>query len=87
MRLKSLGILNDDQYKKIKAVRPRPDILYGLCKVHKTLVDVCPNFRTVFSATRMPTYKIAKFLVPIHNCLTINEFTIKDFCLFAKKEC
>ena len=32
-----------------------------------------------------PTYKIAKFLVPILSCLTINEFTVKDSFSFAKK--
>ena len=33
----------------------------------------------------MTTYKIAKFLVPILDCLTINEFTIKDSYSFAKE--
>ena len=32
-----------------------------------------------------PTYKIAKFLVPILSCLTINEFTVKDSFSFAKE--
>ena len=33
-----------------------------------------------------PTYKIAKFLVPILSCLTINEFTIEDFFI-CKRNC
>ena len=32
-----------------------------------------------------PTYKIAKFLVPILSSLTINEFTVKNSFSFAKE--
>ena len=37
------------------------------------------------SAIWTTTYKIAKFLVPILSCLTINEFTVKDSFSFAKE--
>ena len=37
------------------------------------------------SAIGTSTYKIAKFLVPILSCLTINEFTVKDSFSFAKE--
>ena len=80
--LESPGSLIDkqyEQYKKIKAVGSRPGVLYGLCKVHKAIFDVCLPFRPILSAIGTPTYKIAKFLVPILSCLTINEFTVKDF--------
>ena len=60
--LKSTGSLSDKQYKKIKAVGSTPDVLYGLCKVHKTIVDVCPHLRLILSAIGPTTYKIAKFL-------------------------
>lgn len=33
----------------------------------------------------MPSYKIAEFLVHILNCLTINEFTIRNSFLFVKE--
>ena len=84
-RLKSSGSLTDKQYKKIKAVGSRPGVLYGLCKVHKAIVDVCPPFRPILSAIGTPTYKIAKFLVPILSCLTINDFTVKDSFSVAKE--
>ena len=45
--LKSLeksGSQTTDQYKKIKATGSRPGILYGLCKVDKAIIDVCPPF-------------------------------------------
>ena len=77
-RLKSSGSLSDKQYKKIKAVGSRPGVLHCFRKVHKAIVDVCPPFRPILSAIGTPTYKIAKFLVAILSCLTINEFTVKD---------
>ena len=75
--LRSSGSLSDKQYKKIKAVGSRHGVLYGLCKVHKAIVDVCPPFRPIFGT---PNYKIPKFLVPILSCLTV-----KDPFLFSKE--
>ena len=37
-RLEESGSLSTELYKKIKAVGSRPGTLYGLCKVHKTLL-------------------------------------------------
>ena len=51
----SAGSLNDKQYKKIKAFGSIPGALYGLCKVHKAIVDVFPPFRPILSAIRTPT--------------------------------
>ena len=82
--LKYAGSVSLKQYKKIKAVGSRLDILYGLCKVHKAIVHVRLPFRPVFSAIGTPFY-IAKFLVPILSCLTINKFTEKDYFLFGKE--
>ena len=42
-----------------------PDILHGLCKVYKTIVDICSPFRFMLSAVRTPTHKLHRFLVPI----------------------
>ena len=45
--LKSLeksGSLTTDHDKKIKAIGSRPGILYGLCTVHKAIIDVSPPF-------------------------------------------
>ena len=72
--LKSTSGLSDKQYKKIKRVESS-GVLYGLCKVHKAIVDVCPPFRPILSAIGTLTYKTARFLVPILSCLTINEFS------------
>ena len=56
--LKSSVSLIDKQYKTIKAVGSRPGVSYGLCKVHKSIVGVCPPFRPILSAFGTPTYKI-----------------------------
>ena len=58
--------------------------MHGLCKVHKDIIDNCPPFRSILSAINTPTYKSAKFLVPILKSLTSNEYTVKD--LFACAE-
>ena len=86
--LKSLeksGSLTTDQYKKIKAIRSRPGILYGLCKLHKAVTEVCPPFRPIVSAIGTPSYKLAKFLVAKLSSITFNEFTVKDSFAFAEE--
>ena len=86
--LKSLeksGSLTTDQYKKIKAIVSRPGILYGICKVHKAIIDVCPPFRPIILAIGTPSYKLAKFLVPKLSSITFNEFTVKDSFAFAEE--
>ena len=83
-RLEKSGSLSTEQYKKIKAVGSRPGILYGLCKVHKAITEVCPPFRPILSATGTPSYKLAKFLVPKLSLVTFNEFAVKDSFAFAE---
>ena len=80
-RLEKSGSLSTEQYKKIKAVGSRPGILYGLCKVHKAITEVCPPFRPILSAIGTPSYK----LVPKLSSVTFNEFTVKDSFAFAEE--
>ena len=56
--------LSREQCNQIKAVRRRPRILYGRCKVQKVITDVCPPGRPRPSAIGAPSYKLFKFLVP-----------------------
>ena len=60
-------------------------ILYGLCKVHKQLVDTCPPFRPIISAIKTPTYSLARFLVPLLEQITTNIYAIKNSFEFAKE--
>ena len=87
--LKSLekwSSLTTDQSQKIKAIgSSRPGILYGLCKVHKAIIDVCPLFRPILLAIGTPRYKLAKFLVSKLSSITFNEFTVKDSFAFTEE--
>ena len=62
----------------------KPGIMYDLAKVHKIFIDGLPSFRPILSAIGTPTYKLAKFLVPVLEPLTTNEYTVKDTFTFAK---
>ena len=75
----------EETRRSFKPVGTRPGIMYGLCKVHKDISDTCPPFRHILSTINTPTYKLAKFLVPILKSLTINEYTVKDSFVFAEE--
>ena len=67
-------------------MKPRgsqPGILYGLCKVHKTVTHGIPPFRPILSAINTPSYQLAKFFVPILSEFTKNDFVVKDSFSFA----
>ena len=51
----------------------------------KDIVDNCPPFWPILSANNTPTYKLAKFFVPILKSLTGNEYTVKDSLDFAEE--
>ena len=54
-------------------------------KVHKPVINNCPKFRPILSTIGTPTYKLAKFLVPILSPLTSNQFSVHDSFSFADK--
>ena len=45
--LKNSEVISKTVYKSLKPKGSRFGILYGLCKVHKQLVDNCPPFRPI----------------------------------------
>ena len=51
--------------------------------LHKPLQNGLPPFRLILAAISTPTYKLAKFLVPVLSDKTQNEFTVKDFVAFV----
>ena len=79
------GCINKNDYDRLLPRGSQPGILYGLAKIHKTVVGNCPPCRPILSAINTPTYKISKFLVPILASLTTNEFTIQDSFTFAEE--
>ena len=66
--------ISEETRRSLKAVRTKPGIMYGICKVRKDIIDNYPHFRSILSAINTPTYKLPKFLVPILKCLTSNEY-------------
>ena len=74
-----------EQYKDLSLWGSRPGIMYGSAKVHKIVTDGLPSFRPILSAIGTPTYKLAKFFLPILEPLTTNEYTIKDSFTFAEE--
>ena len=83
-QLNDSHVISDTEYKKLKPGGSRFGILYGLCKIHKSLINNCPPFRPILSAVKTPSYNIAKYLVPILEPITTNKFTIKNSFEFAK---
>ena len=84
-QLNDSQVISDTEYKKLKPRGSRFGILYGLCKIHKSLIDNCPPFRPILSAIKTPSYNIAKYSVPILEPITTNKFTIKNGFEFAKE--
>ena len=79
------GSITEDVYNKLCPTGSRFGTMYGLPKVHKMIVDNCPQYRPILSAIGTPTYNLAKFLVPLLSGLTTNEYTVKDSFAFAKE--
>ena len=58
--------------------------MYDSNKVYEIVTDGLPSFRPILSAIGTATYKLAKFLVPILEPLTANEYTFRDPFTFAE---
>ena len=83
--LKNKNVISDQDYARMVPIGCSPGILYGLCKVHKEVPpgDTCPPFRPILSAIGTASYNVAKFLVPILEPLTTNQYVCKDSFSFA----
>ena len=79
-KLKKDGALSESQYSNLSISGSSPGIMYGLPKVHKENTPLRP----ILSANNTTTYKIAKFLVPLLQPFTINNYTIKNSFEFSK---
>ena len=82
--LESKGVLSAGECKILNPSGSQPGVLYGLCKVHKGSDGQSPPFRPILSAINTPSYKIAKFLVPLLSDLIKNKFVSKDSFNFAQ---
>ena len=84
--LKESGVITDSVFNDLKPCGSQPGVLYGLCKVHKGTKpgESSRPFRPILSAINTPSYKIAKFLVPMLSELTKNKYVSKDSFDFAQ---
>ena len=71
--------------KKLKLRGSSFGVLYCLCKTHKKVLNKCPPFRPISSATKTPSYNLGKFLVPLIEPITKNNFTVKKSFEFSKE--
>ena len=80
-RLKSDRVISNDLYKQLHSSGASPGVMYGLPKTHKNGTPVRP----ILAALGTYNYPLAKFLVPILEPLTRNDFTIKNSYDFASE--
>ena len=75
--------IGENMYNHLRVSGSRPGILYGLPKIHK------PNnpLRPIISTIGTFSYKLAKYLVPIVDPLTRNEYTIENATELVKQLC
>ena len=74
--------LSKETLRHLKPVATRPGIMYDSCTFHKKCVDSCLLFRPILSGLQTPTYKLARFAVPILDLLTTRKYTVKDLFNF-----
>ena len=79
---KNKNAISEETYDKLIPFGPKLWALYGSAKLHKPLKHAWPRLRLILSAIGTPTYKLAKFLVPILFDITQNEFTVQDSFTF-----
>ena len=46
--------ISEETRRSFKPVGTWPGIIYGLCKVHKNIIDNCPSIRSIWSAINTP---------------------------------
>ena len=83
--LKKKEEITEVDYNHLYSCGSPPGILYGMAKLHKPMTDQCHSCRSILSAINTPSYKLAKFLVPLLTPLTSNDYTIKGSFSFARK--
>ena len=70
------GKISQQTFWKLDHIGCKPEVLYGLSKVHKSLVNGLPKLRPILSAIGTASYNLSKFLIPILSCLVNGPYTI-----------
>ena len=72
--MKKAGKITDSIYRHLYASGSSPGILYGLPKIHKPDVPLRP----ILAAYNTAMYNLAKFLIPLIEQFSTNDFTLKN---------
>jgi len=75
-KLKNEKVITENTFTEISATGSTPGILYGNPKIHKANFKTEFQFRPIFASYRTPSYNLSKYLVPILNPLTHNQYTV-----------
>ena len=76
--------ISEQLYKELYPRGSQPGIMYGLSKIHNPLINNFPKLHPILSAINTASYSWTKFFVPLLECCTMNEYTLKDSFEFAK---
>ena len=69
------NVLTLPNLKELFASGSSPGILYGLPKIHKPDFSSKFQFRPIFAAYNIPSFKLARALIPVLSHLTRNCYT------------
>ena len=78
LKLKNEGNITQNLYNDLHVSGSGPGILYGLPKVHKPNFSLDKLYRPIFAAYKCASYSISKFLVPILQPISENQYTVKN---------
>ena len=78
--LKDKNIINEQEYSDLYSSGSSYGILYGLPKIHKENIPLRP----ILASYNTPSYKLAKYLVPLLQPFSENEYTLPNSTSFVK---
>ena len=79
--LKDKNVINDHTYNELYSSGSSYGILYGLPKIHKEGIPLRP----ILASYNTPSYKLAKYLVPLLQPFSENRYTLKNSSSFASE--
>ncbi len=74
LKFKNNKVISDEPFNSLHCTGSSFGLLYGLPKVHK---PAPVPIRLILAAYNLPSYKLAKFLVPLLSPLTTNRYSVK----------
>ena len=73
-KLKETSTISEEEYRRLYASGSSPGILYGLAKTHKIGIPLRP----ILAAYNTATYSLSKFLIPLIEPFSTNDYTLRN---------